>query len=95
MTSQLAHSDLQLFGSLKKHLADKGFATDADVKQTVTSCLHNLTHISSSPGHKSWCHDGSDTEMSVSTAGTSGVCHVHIESEYGSRCQNVFVISCL
>jgi len=39
MTSQLAHSDLQLFGSLKKHLAGKGFATDAGVKQAVTSCL--------------------------------------------------------
>jgi len=42
MTSQLAHSDLQLFGSLKKHLTGKIFATDAGVKQAVTSCLQTL-----------------------------------------------------
>jgi hypothetical protein len=91
MTSQLAHSDLQLFGSLKKHLADKGFATEADVKQTVTSCLQNLTPLSSTPGHKPWRHDRSDTEMSVS----SGVCNLlpratyTSKSEYGSRRQSV------
>jgi hypothetical protein len=33
------HSDLHIFGPLKKHLADKRFATGADVKQAVTSWL--------------------------------------------------------
>ena len=42
MTSQLVHSDLQLFGSLMKHLAGKIFAKDADMKQAVTSCLQTL-----------------------------------------------------
>jgi hypothetical protein len=31
-----------LFGSLKKHLDGKRFATDADIKQAVTSCLQTL-----------------------------------------------------
>lgn len=33
---------LHLFGPLKRHLYDKWFATNADVKQTVTSCLQAL-----------------------------------------------------
>jgi len=32
-------SDFNLFGPLKKHLAGKRFATDANVKQAVTSWL--------------------------------------------------------
>ena len=35
-------SDFNLFGPLKKHLAGKRFATDADVKQAVTSWLSIL-----------------------------------------------------
>jgi len=35
-------SDFNLFAPLKKHLAGKRFATDADVKQAVTSCLSTL-----------------------------------------------------
>ena len=41
-------SDFNLFGPLKKHLAGKRFATDADVKQAVTSWLSTL--IFSMPG---------------------------------------------
>jgi len=32
-------SDIRLFEHLNKHLAGKQFATEADVKQAVTSCL--------------------------------------------------------
>jgi hypothetical protein len=35
-------SDFNLFGPLKKHLAGKRFATDADVKHAVTSWLSIL-----------------------------------------------------
>ena len=35
-------NDIHIFGPLKKRLADKRFATDADVKQAVTSWLHTL-----------------------------------------------------
>jgi hypothetical protein len=38
----LKPSDVQLFGVLKKHLADKRFAIDADVKQAVTYWLQRL-----------------------------------------------------
>ena len=35
-------NDIHLFGPFYKRLADKRFATDADVKQAVTSWLHTL-----------------------------------------------------
>jgi hypothetical protein len=35
-------TDFHLFGLLKKHLAGKQFATDANVKQAVTSRLQLL-----------------------------------------------------
>jgi hypothetical protein len=35
-------SDFHLFGQLKKRLADERLATDADVKQAVTSWLQTL-----------------------------------------------------
>jgi hypothetical protein len=35
-------SDFHLFGFFEKHLAGKRFATDADVKQAVTSWLQTL-----------------------------------------------------
>jgi hypothetical protein len=35
-------NDIDLFGSLKKHLAGEGFATDADVKQAVSFWLHAI-----------------------------------------------------
>jgi hypothetical protein len=38
----LALDGLHLFGPLKKHLDDKWFATNADVKQAVTSWLQAL-----------------------------------------------------
>jgi histone-lysine N-methyltransferase SETMAR len=38
----IAPSDFYLFGFLKKHLTGKQFATDADMKQAVTSCLQIL-----------------------------------------------------
>jgi hypothetical protein len=34
--------DFHLLGSLKKHLADKQFAADIDMKQAVTSWLQTL-----------------------------------------------------
>jgi hypothetical protein len=39
-----AHSNFDLFEPLKKQLAVKRFAKDADVKQAVTSWLHTLEH---------------------------------------------------
>ena len=38
----LTHSDFRLFGPLEKHMSGKRFATDADVKQAVTSWPHAL-----------------------------------------------------
>jgi len=53
---RLEPSDFQLFEPLKKHLADKRFATDVQVKQAVTSRLQILDNISSTPGYKPLCH---------------------------------------
>jgi len=36
----MGSSDIHLFGHLNKHLAGKQFATDANVKQAVTSYRH-------------------------------------------------------
>jgi hypothetical protein len=41
-SSDLALSDFYLLGSLKKYLAGKRFAADADVKQALTSWLEEL-----------------------------------------------------
>jgi hypothetical protein len=38
-------SDIHLFGSLKEHLDDEIFATEADVKQAVTSCLQTINTV--------------------------------------------------
>lgn len=49
---------------LKKRLAGKRFATNADGKQAVTSVLE----------YKPWCHGG--TDMSMVTIRKSGVYHL-------------------
>jgi len=38
-------SDFHPFGSLKKHLDDKRFAAEADVKQAVTSCRRSINAV--------------------------------------------------
>jgi hypothetical protein len=52
----LEQSDFKLFEPLKKNLAGKRFATDAQVKQAVTSWLQILDNISSTPRYKPLCH---------------------------------------
>jgi hypothetical protein len=48
--------DFLLFGTLKKILAVKGFAEDANVKQAYTSEFQTLnTDFFSIPGRKFWC----------------------------------------
>jgi len=98
VTSQLAHSDLHLFGSLKKHLAGKGFATDADVKQAVTSCLQTLDTYLFYAGTQvlvpRWVRYWNvivDCRV-VWCVPSATVCRVHIESEYGFWRQSVFLI---
>jgi len=49
-------SDCQLFGFLKKLLASKRPAADADVKQAVTRCEILDTDFLYFE-YKSWCHD--------------------------------------
>ena len=44
--------EIHVFGLLKKYLASKRFATDADMKQAVTSDKRHLPQISSTPGYK-------------------------------------------
>ena len=85
MTSQLLHSDLQPFGSLKKHLASKRFVTDADVKQAVTSSLQTLdtylfyvgTQVLVPRWVRYWNVSVACREVWCVPSAT--VCHVHIE----------------
>jgi len=51
-TPEFAPSDFLLFQQLKKNLEGKGFATDDNVKQIVTSCLQ----IIFTPGKKPQCN---------------------------------------
>jgi hypothetical protein len=67
-----------LFGPLKKHLSCKRFATDADVKQAVTSLLRALdTDIFHVCVNKSWWHGGRKASMSLRRLrARSGVYHL-------------------
>lgn len=40
------------------HVVGKLLASDTDVKEAVTSCLHAFDIRSYAPRHKSWCHSG-------------------------------------
>ena len=42
------------------YVVGKLLASDADVKEAVTSCLHTFDIRSHAPRHKSWCHGGTD-----------------------------------
>lgn len=42
------------------HVAGTLLASDADVKEAVTSCLLTFDIRSYAPRHKSWCHGGMD-----------------------------------
>ena len=58
-STDVAPSYFLLFGHLKKHLACKRFAADADMKQVVSSTEYrHLTSISSTPACEPWCHGG-------------------------------------
>jgi len=41
-TPDLAHKDVHPFRIFKRHLVGKGFATDADLRQAVSSWSHML-----------------------------------------------------
>jgi hypothetical protein len=52
LAGSLEPSDFQLFGSLKKYLADKWLEADTNVKQAVTSCLQTYHSDLSVPKDK-------------------------------------------
>ena len=57
---KLTLHDYHLVGPLKKHLPDKQFATDTDVKQAVTSWLQKLYTSFFFANYKSFCHGGTN-----------------------------------
>jgi hypothetical protein len=61
----LETSDFQLLEPPKKHLAGKLFATDAHVKQAVTSWFQILDNISSTPGYKPLYHGETNAKLSA------------------------------
>jgi hypothetical protein len=57
----LASSNFHLLGPLKKHLASMRFATDADVKQAVTSWLQTTDTDLPTPGYMPRCQGGTNS----------------------------------
>lgn len=64
----LMPGDLQLFGTLKKHLVGKQFATGASMMQAVNSCQQIFGTDFSMPGYKSLCHSRTNALISMVTA---------------------------
>ena len=57
----LASSNFHLLGPLKKHPASMRFATDADVKQAVTSWIQTADTNLPTPGYTHRCQGGTNT----------------------------------
>jgi hypothetical protein len=58
LSPYLTPNDFYLFGPLTKYLAGKVFATDADMKQAVTSWLQKLDKDFFMLGYMPLCHSG-------------------------------------
>jgi hypothetical protein len=84
-------SDFHLFGPLKKHLAGKRFAKDADMKQAVTYWLSHLTQISSAMQYEPCCHGGTK-QISMVTKWRSDLYHLLPCAMYTLKSEQFFGI---
>ena len=82
-SSNLTLHDFHLFGPFKKHLPDKQFAADTDVKQAVTFWLQKLNTSFFFASYKSFCHDGTKVWIAMVTKSESDVyCALHLHPVY-------------
>jgi hypothetical protein len=86
---RMGPSDIHFIVSLTKHLDDKKFVTDANVKQAVPSCLQNmlhwfLMHLDTSPG-------GQMLKYQWLTTWRFDMCHVCIQVRMKFRASRVLV----
>jgi hypothetical protein len=75
-SSDLAPSDFHLFGSLKKHLVGKQFASDANVKKAVSSVTGTWFRFLLHRNYKPCCHGGSNSLLSMMTVWRCDVYHL-------------------